>query len=150
MAQKTMNGARAVIKVDSVIVGLFDSCEYGANIGTEPIHLLGRYSPDEIAINSYEAVSVSCSGFRVVNQGVHELPGAPKLQDLLNFESVQIDIEDRQTGENIMSVKNCVPSNWGEAQQAKGTTRFNITYIGTIMNDESGDQDEAGGATTLP
>lgn len=150
MPQKTMTGARAIIKVDSVIVGLFDSCQYGANIGTEPIHLLGRYSPDEISINSYEAISVSCSGFRVVGQGVHELPQAPLLQDLLQFESVQIDIEDRQTGENIMTVKNCVPQSWSEAQQAKGTTRFNITYLGTILSNESGDQDESGGATTLP
>lgn len=150
MTQSTMTGARAKVKVEGQIVGVFDSCQYGANVGTEPIHILGRYSPDEISINSYEAVQVACSGFRVVDQGVHVLPAAPKLQDLLLFERVQIEVEDRQTGENIMIVKNCVPSNWGEAQQAKGTTRFNITYIGTVLSDEDGDQDESSGATTLP
>lgn len=147
---RTMNGARAKVRVGGQIVGLFDSCQYGANIGTEPIHLLGRYSPDEISITSYEAVQVSCSGFRIVDQGVHVLPAAPKLQDLLNFQNVQLEVEDRQTGANIMIVKNCVPSNWGEAQQAKGTTRFNISYIGTVLSDESGDQDESDGATSLP
>ena len=150
MAQKTMTGARAKVRVDGEIVGIFDSCQYGANIGTEPIHILGRYSPDEISINSYEAVQVACSGFRIVDQGVHVLPAAPKLQDLLLFETVQLEVEDRQTGANIMIVKNCVPSNWGEAQQAKGTTRFNITYIGTVLSDESGDQEESDGATSLP
>lgn len=150
MAQKTMTGARAKVRVDGNIVGVFDSCQYGANIGTEPIHILGRYSADEISITSYEAIQVSCSGFRIVDQGVHVLPAAPQLQDLLNFDTVQIEVEDRQSKENIMIVKNCVPQSWSEAQQAKGTTRFNITYLGTILSDESGDQDESDGATTLP
>ena len=78
------------------------------------------------------------------------LPAAPQLQDLLNFDTVQLEVEDRQSGSNIMIVKNCVPQSWSEAQQAKGTTRFNITYLGTILSDESGDQDESDGATTLP
>jgi len=150
MTQRTMTGARAKVRVDGNIVGIFDSCQYGANVGTEPIHLLGRYSPDEISINSYEAVSVSCSGFRVVGNGVHTLPAAPKLQDLLQFETVQLEVEDRQSGQNIATVKNCVPVSWGEAQQAKGTTRINISYIGTVLSDEDGDQEESDGATTLP
>ena len=112
--------------------------------------MLGRYSPDEISITSYEAIQVSCSGFRILDQGVHVLPAAPKLQDLLNFETVQLEVEDRQSGSNIMIVKNCVPSNWSEAQQAKGTTRINISYIGTVLSDESGDQEESDGATSLP
>lgn len=145
-----MTGARAKVRVDGNIVGVFDSCQYGANIGTEPIHILGRYSADEISITSYEAIQVSCSGFRIVDQGVHVLPAAPQLQDLLNFDTVQIEVEDRQSKENIMIVKNCVPQSWSEAQQAKGTTRFNITYLGTILSDESGDQDESDEATTLP
>jgi hypothetical protein len=150
MAQKTMTGARAKVRVNGQIVGIFDSCQYGANIGTEAVHLLGRYSPDEISITSYEAVQVACSGFRVIDQGVHVLPAAPKLQDLLLFETVQLEVEDRQTRQNIAIIKNCVPSSWGEAQQAKGNTRINITYIGTVYSDESGDQEESGGATTLP
>jgi hypothetical protein len=150
MSGKVMTGARAKVKVDGVVVGVFDSCQYGANIGTEAIHMLGRYSPDEIAITSYEAVQVSCSGFRIVGQGVHILPKAPKLQDLLSMERVQLEVVDRQTDQNIMVVIGCVPSSWSEAQQAKGTTRFNISYIGLRLKDESGDQDESAGATSLP
>lgn len=146
----TMTGARAKVKVDGKYVGIFDSCQYGGQIGTEPIHTLGRYSPAEVVINSYEAVQVQCGGFRIIDQGVHVLPAAPKLQDLLNFESIQLEVEDRQSGKTIAIVKNCVPSSWGEAQQAKGTTRFNITYVGTVYSDESGDQDESAGASSLP
>lgn len=150
MSQKTMNGARAKVRVDGQIVGIFDSCQYGANLGTEAIHILGRYSADEIAINSYEAVQVNCSGFRIVDQGMHVLPAAPKVQDLLNFQRIQLEIEDRQTKKNIGIIKDCVPQSWGEAQQAKGTTRINISYIGIQLSDEDGDQAESDGATTLP
>jgi hypothetical protein len=146
-----MTGARAKIKVAGNYVGIFEACSYGANLGTEPVHTLGRYSPNEITITSYEAVQVQCSGFRIVDQGVHVLPAAPKLQDLLNFESVQLEVEDRQTGKMIAIVKNCVPSNWSEQQNAKGTTRFNITYIGTTYSDEtSQDEVESAGASELP
>jgi hypothetical protein len=145
----TMTGARAKVKVAGKYVGIFDSCQYGGNIGTEPIHTLGRYSPAEISITSYEAVQVSCSGFRIIDQGVHVLPAVPKLQDLLNFEAVQIEVEDRQTGKTIATIKNCVPSNWSESQQAKGTTRFNVSYIGTLLHDESGDEEESAGASSL-
>ena len=146
----TMTGARAKVKVNGQYVGVFDSCSYGGSIGTEPIHTLGRYSPSEISITSYEAVQVQCGGFRIIDQGVHILPSAPKLQDLLNFESIQLEVEDRQSGKTIAIVKNCVPSNWGEQQNAKGTTKFNITYVGTVLSDESGDQDESAGASSLP
>lgn len=150
MPQQTMTGARAKVRVDGNIVGIFDSCQYGANIGTEAIHILGRYSPDEISINSYEAVQVACSGFRIIDQGMHVLPAAPKLQDLLGFDRIQLEVEDRQTGQQIAIVKNCVPQSWGEQQQAKGTTRMNITYLGTVLSDEDGDQVESDGATQLP
>lgn len=150
MAQKTMTGARAIVKVDQEVVGVFDSCQYGANIGTEPIHTLGRYSANEISVTSYEAIQVSCSGFRIVDQGFHVLPKAPKLQDLLRLETVQLEVEDRQSGKNVMVVKNCVAQSWSEAQQAKGSTRFNITYLGTVLSDESGDQEESDDFTSLP
>ena len=146
----TMTGARAKVKVNGQYVGVFDSCGYGGTVGAEPVHTLGRYSPNEISITSYEAVQVSCSGFRLIDQGVHVLPAAPQLQDLLNFETVQLEVEDRQSGKTIAIVKNCVPTNWSEQQQAKGTTRFNITYLGTVLSDESGDQDESAGASSLP
>lgn len=150
MTQKVMTGARAIVRVDGEVVGVFDSCQYGANIGTEPIHTLGRYSANEISITSYEAIQVSCSGFRVVDQGFHVLPKAPKLQDLITFERVQLEVQDRQSGSNIMIVKNCVPQSWSESQQAKGSTRFNITYLGTVLSDESGDQEESDDFTSLP
>lgn len=145
-----MVGSRAKVYVDDVLVGIFESCQRGVNIGAEPLHTLGRYSANEIAVNSYEAVQVNCSGFRIIGQGVHVLPKAPQLQDLLNLERVKLDVVDRQSGERTMTVVGCVPINWGEADQAKATTRLNVTYIGLVLSDEEGDQDESPGASTFP
>jgi hypothetical protein len=149
MAAKVFVGARAKVYVDDVLVGLYESCSYGANIGQEAIHLLGRYGAAEITPTSYEAVSVQCSGFRVIGQGVHLLPKFPKLEDLLNLEAVTLAIVDRQGGETIMTVTGCIPVSYSTGVNAKATSRINVSYVGLKLTDENGDQNEAG-ATELP
>lgn len=146
---KVLTGPRAVVSVDNQVVGLFESCTYGTNIGTEPIHLLGRFGPDEITPTSYEAVTINCSGFRVVDQGVHQLPKMPRLQDLLSLGPVTISIRDRQTGDLIMTAIGCIPNSYSSGVNARATSRIQITYIGLKVTDESGDQEEAG-AVSLP
>lgn len=152
---KTMTGARAKVFVDDVLVGLFDSCSYAVNVGAEPIHILGRYSASEIAQTSYEAVTVNCSGFRLVGNGGHLLPKMPQLQDLLQLEGIRISITDRQSNEKgspqeIMNVINCVPISYSTGYQARATSRIQITYLGTIASDESGEQVESPNAADLP
>lgn len=147
-----MVGARAKVYVDNVLVGLFDSVDYSITIGTEAIHLLGRYSAAEITPTSYEVVTLNCSGFRLIGNGGHLLPKVPKLQDLLNLETVTVAVTDRQSAANaapILVVQNCVPVNLGSGYAAKSTSRLRITYQGTVAYDESGAQDE-GDAVNLP
>lgn len=149
---KTMNGARAKIFVDNVLVGLFDSVDYSISIGTEPIHILGRYSAVEIVPTSYEVVTLNCSGFRLIGNGGHILPKFPKLQDLLNLENVTLSISDRQApagADPILVAQNCIATSYGTGYSAKSTSRIRITYQATSAHDESGAQDE-GDATTLP
>lgn len=146
---KVLTGPRAVVSVDGVIVGLFESCTYGANIGTEPIHLLGRFGPDEIAVTSYEAVTVNCNGFRVVNSGAHVLPKFPKLQDLLNLGPVTLTVRDRQTGQLIMTAIGCIPNSYNTGVNARATSRLSVSYIGLKITDEDGDQEE-NNPVTLP
>lgn len=145
-----LTGARAVVSVNGNVVGLFESCSYGANIGVEAIHILGRFSAAEITPTSYEAISVNCNGFRVINQGVHVLPAFPKLQDLLALGTVTLSIRDRQTGELIMTAIGCVPTTYNSGPNARSTTRISITYMGLVLSDESGDQSESAGAADLP
>ena len=149
---KVFTGARAKVYVDNQLVGIFDSCSYSVNIGAEPIHVLGRYSPAEIAQTSYEAVTVNCSGFRLIGNGGHILPKVPKLQDLLQLESVTLTMLDRQADANaepIMTVLNCIPVSYATGANAKATSRVQVTYVGTHASDESGSQDE-GDAVNLP
>jgi hypothetical protein len=149
---KTMVGARAKVYVDNVLVGIFDSVDYTVNIGTEGIFLLGRYSAAEIVPTSYEIVTANCSGFRLIGNGAHVLPKMPKLQDLLNLETVTLAITDRQSPANaqpILTVMNCIPSTHGTGYSAKSTSRLRVTYQGISASDESGAQDE-GDAVNLP
>lgn len=149
---KVFTGARAKVYVDNVLVGIFDSCTYAVNIGAEAIHILGRYSPAEITQTSYEAVTANCSGFRIIGNGGHVLPKVPKLQDLLNLETITLAMVDRQSQANdppAMIVQNCIPINYSTGANAKATSRVQITYLGTHASDESGAQDE-GGAVNLP
>jgi hypothetical protein len=150
MAAKVFVGARAKVFVDNVLVGIFDSVDYSVNVGAEPIHLLGRYGPAEITPTSYEAVSLNCSGFRLIGNGGHILPKMPKLQDLLNLESVTLSVSDRQNPDiPILVAQNCIPVSYSTGYSAKATSRIRVSYLGTKASDEAGDQSEAG-ATELP
>lgn len=149
MPSKVMTGSRAKVYVNNQLVGIYETCTYNVSIGTEPIHLLGRYSPDEIAPTSYEAVTISCSGFRVVGQGPHILPAVPKLQDLLTLEALTLAVVDRQTGKTILTAIGCVPTGYNGNHNARATSRVSVNYTGLRISDESGSQDE-GGAVSLP
>jgi hypothetical protein len=149
MPTKVMVGARAKVYVDNVLVGIFENCNYNSNIGVEAIHLLGRFSPDEITPTSYEAVTLSCSGFRVVKSGVHVLPKFPKLQDLLALEAVTITVVDRQTKETILTAIGCVGTSMNGNHNARATSRVTVNYTGLRLSDEAGAQDE-GDAVSLP
>lgn len=139
---KVVTGSRAKVYVGTDLVGIFESCSISNSTGTEAIHLLGRYSPDEIAITSKEAVNVSCSGFRVVGSGKHTLPKVPLIQHLLNFQPFTMTIIDRQTNQTIETILGCVPTTDNTNYNAKATSRININYMGIRASDESGTQDE--------
>lgn len=147
---KVLTGARAKVFVNNQLVGIFEGCTHNRSYGAEPIHLLGRYSPDEIVYTSAEAVTLSCTGFKVVGQGVHVLPAVPKVQDLLNFEALTIAVVDRQTNQTIMTVIGCIPNGDNGGFNARASSRVTVNYIGTIMADESGAQSEGSGAVSLP
>ena len=149
MATKVLTGARAKVYVNNQLVGIFETCTYNSNIGVEAIHLLGRYSPDEITPTSYEAVTLSCSGFRVINSGPYTLPAVPMLQDLLTLDGVTITVVDRQTGVAMLTAIGCVATGYNGNHNARATSRVTINYTGLRISDESGAQDE-GGAVSLP
>lgn len=134
---KTMTGARAVVKVNGSIVGIFETCTYNRSYGTEAIHILGQYSAVEIPYTSAEAVTLSCSGFRVVDFGVFVGPGVPTIGELLNFEPMTVDVTDRQSGKIILSATGVVPNGDNGNFNARATSRVTVNYIGLIVDDET-------------
>ena len=150
MATKTLTGARAIIYVKGVMVGIFETCSYSASLGVEAIHILGAHGAQELVINSQEAVTITCGGFRLAGQGPTLLPAFPKLKDLLTFEAVQLVITDRQTKTNILVADGCIPNSYSGSHNARATSRISITYMGIRVTDENTVGDSEVGNATLP
>jgi len=146
---KVFTGAEAKIYVDDQLVGLYENCNYSVTITTEPIHTLGRFGAHEIAHTAYEAISVNCGGFRILGQGAFVLPKFPRLQDLLGLGEITIALVDRKSGSNIMTVIGCKGTTYNGGHNAKATSRFQVSYMGTKLMEEDSDQSEAN-PTELP
>jgi hypothetical protein len=141
---KTMSGGRGKCYVNGVLVGIFESCNTSRSYGTEAIHTLGKFGPQEVVYTSAEQINVSCSGFRVIDAGVHTLKGGsvPTVGQLLTFEPFVISIVDRQSGKTVRVVEGCVPTQDNDNFNAKATSKVTINYVGTVTYDESGPQNE--------
>lgn len=153
---KVITGGRSVVSLDDgsgpVVIGIFDSCSVSESISSEDIHLLGRYSPSEITLTSYNAVSVQCSGFRVYGHGVKILGKFPTLNQLLGLGPVTLTVADREnpTGAPMATIINCLPDTNSNSFQSRATSKINISYKGTSMSDESSVGDGESGAVDLP
>lgn len=138
----TVTGGRAQLYVPNqsgtlVLAGVFDTVSRAKGLGTEAIHTLGQYSAREIAITSYNEVTVNCSGFRVVGAGTTVLGNFPTLAEILNYQSVTIKMVDRQTGDTLLVVTGAVPTSDNENYSARATTKTSISYTGIAAFDES-------------
>jgi hypothetical protein len=155
-SSKVITGGRSVVSLDSgsgpTVIGIFDSCSISESISSEDIHLLGRYSPSEITLTSYNAVSVQCSGFRVYGYGVKILGKFPTLNQLLGLGPVTLTVADREnpTGAPMATVINCLPDTNSTSFQSRATSKINISYKGTSVSDESSVGDGESGAVDLP
>lgn len=156
-ASKVITGGRSVVSIQGatgspVVIGIFDSCSISESISSEDIHLLGRYSPDEITLVSYNAVTVQCTGFRVYGYGVKALGQFPTLNQLLGLGPVTITVADREnpTGPPMATIIGCLPDTNSNSFQSRATSKINITYKGLAMTDESAPNDSESGAVSLP
>lgn len=138
----TMTGSRAELFLPNqsgtlVLAGTFDTVSRTRGLGTEDIHVLGAYGPREIAITSYNAITLNCSGFRVIGAGTTVLGNFPTLADLLNYQAVTIKVVDRQTGVTTLVATGCVPTNDTDSYSSRATTKTSISYTGLAIYDES-------------
>jgi hypothetical protein len=155
-ASKVITGGRTVVSINDgsgpVVIGIFDSCSISESISSEDIHLLGRYSPDEITLTAYNAVNVQCTGFRVYGFGVKALGKFPTLNQLLGLGPIVLTVGDREnpTGPALATVIGCLPDTNSNNFQSRATSKINITYKGVALSDESSPNDAESGAVSLP
>ena len=166
-SSSVMQGARAKVSVNGVLVGVFNQVNWGKSLDNTPIFVLGRDSATEIALTGQDPISISCTGWRSVadpnNPGsVYTGPyapgqtdnspgsslGMPKLQDMLTAPDLVLTILDRKTDQVIMTAINAKCISYSTGLSARGVMELSVTYMATTEWDESGPQSESQGAVT--
>jgi len=147
--QKILHGSRAQLQVNGRTIGLFSQVSYGVQYDATPSYVLGRFSPAEITYTGQEAISVTATGFRVVDNGPHAVASVPKLQELLNHEDITLAIYDRQTNKLIMSVVGCRPTGFSTGVATRSVADVTVNFLGLRLSDESGESNESSGASDL-
>lgn len=151
---KVITGARAQLSISGPngagVVGIFNNVSWGMSYGAEPIFILGRYSPDEIVYTSQEAVSVSASGWRVIDNGAHVAAQMPSLDEIMTSPYLELIITDRQTGKKIAHIHSVRPTSYNTSLANRQPEEISISFMGLLVDDESTINQELGSATKLP
>jgi hypothetical protein len=154
-APKVMHGARGLVYItdpnngSSTLVGLFNSISYGVTIDVQPAFILGRFSAAELGATAWEPVSISCSGWRVVNSGPHTTARVTRLQDLLQNDYISMAVVDRESGLTIANIQSVRPTGYTTTLTNRQLEEFTSTYMGILVDDES-TQNAEPGAADLP
>lgn len=150
MAQaKVMHGARAQLIVGGNKVGIFNSVSYGLAYDTQDVFILGRFSPAEIGYVAQEAVSITASGWRIIDAGPHDTQGAqvPHLQDLLTHNDISLAIYDRLTNKQVATITGVRPTGYSTSISQRQMQEITVNFKGLLVSDESQPQNaENGGA----
>lgn len=161
MPAKTMTGARARLSVydpatgKSRVMGIFQSVSYGMTFQTEAVWLLGRFSAAEIDYTSQDLVSITCSGYRVIDHGPHAEAAIPRLQDLLSHEYLELAISDRQReigGKDgrIAKFRQVRPVGYSTQISARQLEEITVNFVAILVDDESTTNNEHPSAVILP
>lgn len=147
---KILTGARAKISIAGNTVGLFANCSWSIRQDKAPAYILGRYNPAEITPTSQEPVSISLTGYRVVDAGPYAVANATLLRGLLEEEDFDVTVYDRQTFKTIFTAVGCRVSGWSSGVAARGVSDVRIDIIGLKGEDEygsaQGGDDDFGGS----
>lgn len=154
MAKNVLTGARALIYFGKTPVGLFTNCSWSVRQGKEPLFILGRYNPAEIVSTTQEAVSLTLTGYRVIEEGPYAKLNVKMLKELLHdADGFGIQIVDRQSGKTIFKAEGCKVSGWSSGVASRGISDIRLDVVGLLAYDEKGvanGGDEDPGAADLP
>lgn len=153
---KTMTGARALVSISNPttgfnkVVGIFNNVSWGLQFDAQGVHILGRYSPAEIAYTGQEPIGITAQAWRVLDHGPHADGNMPHLQDLLRADYVQFTIVDRDTDETVAVIHDVRPTSFTTSLSERQLQSMQLTFLGLMASDESGAQSEDSTAADLP
>lgn len=156
MPPKVMSGARAKVSIFdpatglAKVVGIWNNFSYSVNYDVQPSFILGRFSAAELSTTGVEPVSISASGWRVVDHGPFVEGRLTNLKDLLVQEYLVLSVIDRQTGKTIATIHGCLPTGTSTTLSARQLQESSNSYMGLLMDDESTVNTEASSAADLP
>jgi hypothetical protein len=137
---KVMHGARALVLLNtadkSKAVGIFTQVSYNFQYDTTPVYILGRFSPAELVYTASEPVTISATGFRVLDEGPFDL-GMPVLNELLTAQDMTFSIYDRQTNKEIMTVTGVKFTGFGSNVSARGLQDMTFNFSGLVLKDNN-------------
>jgi hypothetical protein len=150
---KVFHGARAILYVGTIARGIFNNASWSYGLEDQEVPILGAFAPVEIAYVGASTVTVRCTGWRIIGHGPHQDGMVPKLNELLNYQDIQLVLMDRQSGPNdppVMKLRDVKPLGYDTGVASKSLSEVTITYKGLRVDDESGPNEESNGAATLP
>lgn len=153
--QNVFHGSRAVVQIAGAsgsvnTIGIFTSCTWSVNYDTNPAFILGRYSPAEITYTGQDAINISATGYRVVDQGAYQSCSLPQLNQLMSADDLTIQIVDRQTGKAIFTAVHCRPTGYNSGVTARATSDITVNFLGLRAHDESAPTDVNDGGGVVP
>lgn len=153
-SNKVMSGARAVLGFydgqNFKPAGIFNNVSWGFSIDAQPVFTLGRFSAASIEYTGVEVVSITASGWRIVDHGPHDDGGVPTLGELLTHDYLQLVIVDRLTEKRIATFRDVKPTNYSTSLSQRALEEMSITFMAIYVDDELNTQAESPGATQLP
>lgn len=151
-----MSGARAKIGFsdggNTSYVGVYSNFSYGVMYDVAPAFILGRYSAASLDYTAMNPVSCTATGYRIVDHGPHQAEGGrvPRLQQLLNFDDLTIQVVDRLSNKAIATIKNAKPTGYNTGLSARQLEEMTMGYTGLLVDDESGASAEPASSLDLP
>ncbi len=160
-SSKIVTGARMKFGVYSPetgqtkIIGIFNNVSYGLTFDAAPAYILGRYSPAEIDYTSQEPVSITASGWRVIDHGPHADVGMPGLQDLLNADYITLALIDRQAeaaggDARVAKFEQVRVTGYNTSVSARSQQEITVSFMAVLCSDESKTNSEHPTAANLP
>jgi hypothetical protein len=126
-------GSICRLYINNTIYNVAQSFSYEYEAGEYEIRGIDSPYPQEIAGGGSISIKGSVSGVRLKNGGGLQAQNArPLFSDVLASPYISIRLDDRRTGETLISIPNAKISNIKDSVSTKGIYRVNFSFTGQV------------------